>query len=50
MKPAASSASSEWIIRAMLISQPGRNRVKNAGNYMIKPDEPIIATPQKTAK
>ena len=50
MKPAASSASSEWMIRAMLMIQPGRKRVKNVGNHMTSPDAPMMATPQNTAK
>ena len=50
MKPAASSASSEWMMCAMLITQPGMNRVKNAGNHRMRPEEPMMATPQNTAK
>ena len=49
MKPAASSASSEWMMCATLIAQPGRSSVKVSGNHMIRPLRPIIATPQKTA-
>ena len=50
MNPAASSASSECRMSAMLMAQPGRKRVKNSGNHMIKPDAPMMATPQNTAK
>ena len=37
MKPAASSASSLWMIVATLIDQPGRMRVKNSGNQSRSP-------------
>ena len=37
MNPAASSASSECRMSAMLMAQPGRKRVKNSGNHMIRP-------------
>lgn len=50
MKPAASSASSECTIRATLMIQPGRKRVKNVGNHMTSPDRPMANTPQNTAK
>jgi hypothetical protein len=50
MKPAASRASSEWITCARLISQPGRKPVKNFGNHRIRPETPIMNTPQNTAK
>src|ERR1039457_3117838 len=49
MKPAASNASSEWMMRAMLRIQPGRNFVKNTGNHRTNPDEPMLTTHQHTA-
>ncbi len=50
MKPTASSASSLWMIVAMLISQPGRIRVNSSGNQSIMPVEPMTKIPQNTAK
>ena len=50
MKPTASSASSEWMIVATLIAQPGRNSVNASGNHSTRPVEPIMTMPQKTAK
>ena len=37
-------------ISAMLMTQPGKNRVKKVGNHMSNPEVPMMATPQNTAK
>ncbi len=50
MKPVASNASSEWMMVATLMNQPGKMCVKNSGNQSIRPEKPIMPTPQKTAK
>ncbi len=50
MKPVASSASSEWMICATLMNQPGSTFVNVSGNHRIRPLKPIMATPQNTAK
>ena len=49
IKPVANKASSEWIIVATLMIQPGRKRVKSSGNQSINPVLPIIATPHHHA-
>ena len=50
MKTTASRASSPWMIRAMLKSQPGSRCEKTTGNQSISPDPPMIPMPQKTAQ
>ena len=50
MKPTASSASSLWMMVATLMNEPGRSCVKSVGNQSSSPVEPIMATPQNTAK
>ena len=50
INPTAKSASSPWIMVAILMIHPGKNRVKNSGNQRTSPVEPMIATPQNTAK
>ena len=37
-------------VSAAFSVHPGRNCVKNSGNHSIRPDRPMIMTPQKTAR
>ena len=50
MNATASSASSEWMIVATLTAHPGMSRVKKTGNHRRSPVDPMMKTPQKTAK
>jgi hypothetical protein len=50
MKPTASSASSPWIMSAMLNTQPGTSLENVSGNQSRRPEPPMIAMPQKTAQ
>ncbi len=50
MKPVASSASSQWMMVATLMSQPGQEAREETGNQSMSPVEPITKMPQKTAK
>ena len=45
MTPIASSASFEWITRAMLRMMPGAYLVVSIGNHIMKPVRPMITVP-----
>ena len=50
INPAASNASSLWTTKATLMIHPGKMQVAPTGNHQIKPLNPMVATPQRTAK